>query len=107
MGIGAKDHPAAACHRFAHILVNDRDMRGNIDSAVLLCGTQTKHVIILIDGAAHSAQRVVAVGQDIGERELLHARCARRLNDADEGDIMGCHGIKADPQIVHIIRCIM
>ena len=107
MGIGAQDHPAAAGHRFTHVLVNDCDMRGNIDSAVLFRSTEAEHVVILVDRAAHRAQRVVAVGQHIGKGEFFHARSTRCLDDTDKGDVVGRHGIKADPQMVHVLRSIM
>ena len=107
MGIRAQDHFAAACHRFAHVLMNDRDVRGHIDAAVFLSGAKSEHVVILIDGAAHRAQGVVAVGQNIGKGEFLHSRSTGCLDDADEGDIVGCHGVKADLQMIHVLRRIM
>ncbi len=107
VGIGAQDHPAASGHCFTHILMNDRDMRRNIDSAVLFRGTEAKHVVILVDRAAYRAQRVMAVGQHIGKGEFLHARSARCLDDTDKSDIVGCHGVKADPQFVHVFPCIV
>ena len=48
-------------------------MRGYIDTAILLCTGKTKHVVILIDGSAYRAQRVVAVGQNIRHRKLLQS----------------------------------
>ena len=107
MGIRAQDHFAAACHRFAHVLMNDRDVRGHIDAAVFLSGAKSEHVVILIDGAAHRAQGVVAVGQNIGKGEFLHSRSTGRLDDTDKGDIVGRHGIKADLQMIHVVCCIV
>ena len=53
-------------------------------------------MVVLVDGAAHGAQRVMAVGEHVGQRELLHARGARRLDDADKGDVVARHGIEAN-----------
>ena len=41
-------------------------------------------MVILVDGSAYRAQRVVAVGQNIGQREFIHSRSSRRLHDADK-----------------------
>ena len=53
-------------------------------------------MVVLVDGAAHGAQRVMAVGEHVGQRELLHARGTRRLDDADKGDVMARHGVEAN-----------
>ena len=72
VGVGSEDHPAAAGHSLAHILMHNSDVRRNVDAAVFLRGRQAEHVVILVDRAADRAQGVVAVRQDIGKRELLH-----------------------------------
>ena len=107
VGVGSQDHLAAACHHLTHVLVDNCDVRRNIDSAVLLSRGQTKHVVILVDGSAYRAQRVVAVGQNIGQREFIHSRSSRCLHDADKSNIVGSHGIKFDPKLVHIIILVM
>ena len=107
VGVGTEDHPAAAGHRLAHILMYDGDVRGHIDAAVLLRRRKAEHVVILVDGAADRAQGIVTVGQHIGERELLHPGCSRRLDDADKGNIVGRHGVEPDPQVVHVIGSIV
>ena len=61
-----------------------------------LAAGEAKDVIVLVDSAAHGAQRVMAVGEHVGQRELLHARGTRRLDDADEGDIVARHGVEAN-----------
>ncbi len=76
--------------------MDDRDMGRDEDAAVLFGSREAKDVVVLVDGAAHGAQRVVAVGEHVGQRELLHARGARRLDDADEGDVVARHGIEAN-----------
>ena len=94
--VGTQDHLAAAGKIFAHKGVDDRDVRGHEDAAVLFSRRETEDMVILVDGAAHGAQRVMTVGEHVGQRELLHARGARRLDDADKGDVMARHGIEAN-----------
>ena len=103
MGVRAENHAAAACHGLTHILVNDCHVRRNIDAAVLLCSGQSEYMVILIDGAADSTQGVVTVGQHVRNREALHTGSLRRLHNADKGDVMGCHGIELDAQLIHVI----
>ena len=97
--VGAQQHLAAARHALAHVLVDDGLMGGHIDAAVLLRRGQAKKVVVLVDGAAHRAQGVMAVGQHIGQRELLHTRGARGLDDADIGDVVGRHAVELDLEL--------
>ena len=94
--VGAQDHLAATGEVLAHKGVDDGDVRRNEDAAVLLGRGKAKDVVVLVDGATHGAQRVMAVGEHVGQRELLHARGARRLDDADKGDVVARHGIEAN-----------
>ena len=94
--VGTQDHLAATGEVLAHKGVDDGDVRRDEDAAVLLSSGKAKDVVILVDGAAHGAQRVMAVGKHVGQRELLHARGTRRLDDADKGDVMARHGIEAN-----------
>ena len=94
--VGAQDHLAATGEVLTHKGVDDGDVRRDEDAAVLLGSREAKDVVILVDGAAHGAQRVVAVGEHVGQRELLHARGARRLDDADKGDVVARHGVEAN-----------
>ena len=71
VGIRTQDHLSAARQHFSGILVDHRLMRGYIDAAVFLGAAKTKHVVILIDRAAHGAKRIVAVGQHIGNGEFF------------------------------------
>ena len=73
VAVAAQDHSSAAGQHLAGILMNDCLHRGNIDSAVLLGSCETENMIVLINCAADSAQRIVAVGQNIRNRELLKA----------------------------------
>ena len=94
--VGAQNHLAAAGKVLTHKGVDDGDVRRNEDAAVLFGSRETEDVVVLVDGTAHSTQRVVAVGEHVGQRELLHARGARRLDDADKGDVVARHGIEAN-----------
>ena len=64
-------------------------------------------MVILVDGAAHSAQAVVAIGQDIGDGKLLQARSAGRLDDADIGDVVAGHGVELQAQGVGVIALVV
>ena len=79
-------------------------MRGNEDAAVLLRGRKAEDVVVLVDGTAHGAQRVVAVGEHVGQGEFRHARCARGLDDADKRDVVAGHRVEADLQRTRIAR---
>ncbi len=76
-------------------------MGGHELAAVLLGGGQAEHVVVLIDGAPHGAQGVVAVGEHIGHGELLHAGGPGSLDDAHISNVVGSHGVKFDGQAVH------
>ena len=91
----------------AHVLVDNRHVRRHIDAAVLLRRRETEHVVVLVDGAAHRRQAVVAVGQHIGKWKSLHAGGLGRLDDAHKGDVMGCHRIKTQAQMLHVFRAVM
>ena len=107
MRVRTEDHPAAAGVHLAHVLMDHRHMRRNIDPAVFLRGGEAEHMIVLGDGAAHGAEGVVAVGQHIGKREFLHPGSLRRLDNPHEGDVMGCHRVKSQPQMFHIFACVV
>ena len=102
VAVRAQNHAPAAGHHLAVVAVNDRHVRGHIDAAVLVRRRQRKHVVILIDRAAHRAQAVVAVGEHIRHRERLHARRARRLDDAHVRDVVAGQAVKAHAQVLHI-----
>ena len=102
VAVRAEDHLSAAAHHFAHILMDDRLMRGHINASVFFRGGQPEHVVVLIDCAANGAQAVVAVGQHIRQREPLKPRRARRLDDADIRDVVRRHRVKFDLQLVHV-----
>ena len=107
MRVRTEDHPAAAGVHLAHVLMNHRHMRRNIDPTVFLCGGEAEHVVVLVDGAAHGAEGVVAVGQHIGKREFLHPGSLRRLDNPDKRDVVGSHRVKAQPQMFHVLACVV
>ena len=82
-------------------------MRRYINAAVLFGTCQSKHVVILVDGAAYGAKAIVAVGQHIRDREFLKPRCSCCLDDTNVSDVMGSQFVKLDLQILHIAGCIM
>ena len=104
VGVGAQDH-VAACG----VLMDNRLVGRNIDATILFGGGKAEHVVVLVDGTAHCAQGIVAVGHGIRKRELFQSAGAGRLNDTDVGDVVGNHGIETDAKFlafgaVHIMR---
>ena len=102
--VAAQDHLPRRREHLAHIAVDDGLVGGHINAAVLLCGGKPEDVIVLIDGAAHRAQTVVAVGEHIRHRELLEPARPRGLDDADIGDVVGRHGVELHPECRVIAR---
>ncbi len=96
VGVGTQDHVAAGREGLTGILVDNRLVRRNIDTAVLLRGGEAEHVVVLVDGTAHRAQGVVAVGHGIRNREFLETAGARRLDDTHIRDVVGDHRIETD-----------
>ena len=87
--------------------MNDALVGGDKLAAVLLGRRQAEHMVVLVDGAPHGAQGVVAVGEHIGQGERLHAGGPGGLDDAHIGDVVGGHGVKADGQLLHIVSGIV
>ena len=104
VGIGSQDHFAGGGVAFPHIGVDHALVGGDELAAVLLGGGQAEDVIVLVDGTAHGAQRIVTVGQHIGHREFRHAGGTGRLDDAHIGNVVGGHGVKSDRQLFHAPR---
>ena len=100
VGVGAQNHGTGGGVPLPHVGVDDCLMGGDELAAVALGRRQAEHVVILVDGASHGAQGVVAVGEHIGQRELLHPRGPGGLDDAHVGDVVGRHGVKPDGQPV-------
>ena len=102
VGIGAKDHSAAARHGLPVVGMDVCHVGGHIDAAVLVGSGQGELVVVLVDGAAYGAEGIVAVGQHIGQGELGHAGGPGGLDNAHIGDVVGSHGVKLQLQVVHI-----
>ena len=45
----------------------------------------------------------MTVGQDIRNRKTLHTGSLCGLNNTDKGNIMGCHCIELNSQLIHIV----
>ena len=73
MGVRAQDHAAAACHHLAVIAVDNCHVGRNINAAVFMRSGKGKLMVVLVDGAAHRTQRVVAVGQHVRYREFFQS----------------------------------
>ena len=96
VAIATQNHVTALHHSLAGKLVDNGLVGGYVDTAILLGCRQTEHVVILVDRAAHGAQRVVAVGHCIGQGELLETTGAGGLDNAHVGDVVRHHRVKAD-----------
>ena len=99
MAVGAEDHAAAAGHHLPRILVDHRLIGGDVVSAVLHGGRQAEGVVVLVDGAAHGAETVVAVGENVRHRELPQAAGLGGLNDAHIGDVVGDETIEGQVKL--------
>ena len=107
VAVGTQDHAAAAAHKFTVDAVDDSHVGRHIDAAVFMRRGEREHVVILVDRSADCAERVVAVGQDVRHRELLHTGSSRCLDDADIGDIVAGHGIEFHFQMLHIAGAVV
>ena len=76
--------------------MNDCDMRWNVDAAVFLCSGKAKHVVIFVNGSAYCTKCIMAISQDIGDRELFHTGCLSSLDNPYKCNIMGCHAVKTE-----------
>ena len=76
--------------------MNDGLVCGHKLAAVFFGGGQAKYMVVLVDGAAHSAQAVVTVGEDIGQGESAHTGGAGRLNNAHICNVVRRHGVKGN-----------
>ena len=102
MGVGAEDHLAAAGQPLPGVLVDDGLVGRDVDSAVFLRRREAEGVVILVDGAAHGAQAIVAVGHGVWNGELLKAGGLGGLDDAHEGDVVGDESVKLQPELLRV-----
>ena len=87
--------------------MNNRLVRRYIDAAIFLGTGQSKHVVIFVDRSPYRTQRIVAVGQHIGDGEFLKPGRPRRLDDPYEGNIVRRQLIKFDLKLFHVPGSIM
>ena len=102
MAIRAEKHAAAFGHGLARVLVNDRHVGRHINAAVFFRRRKAEGVVVLIDGAAHRAQAVVAIGERIGQREFRQPTGARGLDDAAIGDVVRNQRVKANARVFRV-----
>ena len=98
VAVGTEDHAAAGGHLLARVGMDDALVGRHIDAAVFLRRRKAERMVVLVDGAAHRAQAVVAVGHGVRQRELRQPAGARRLDDAHIGDVVRNQRVKAQPQ---------
>ena len=88
VAVGTEDHAAATGESLTDILMNNRLVGRNIDTTVLLGGGETEDMVVLVDGTTDSAQRVVAVGHRVRDRELVKSAGAGCLDNSDISDVV-------------------
>ena len=99
VAVRAEYHFAAACEHLTHKCVDDSLVGGYVYTAVFLCGGKTEYVVILIDGSANGAKAVMAVGENVRNRDFLKTGCACGLNYTYIGNIVRCKSIEFDPEL--------
>ena len=88
VAVGTEDHAAATGESLADILMNNCLIGRNIDTTVLLGGGEAEDMVVLVDGTTDSAQRVVAVGHRVRDRELVKSAGAGCLDNSDISDVV-------------------
>ena len=56
-------------------------------------------MVVLVDGAAHGAETVVTVGENVRHREIPQAAGLGGLNDAHIGDVVGDETIEGQVKL--------
>ena len=107
MAVRSEDHLSAAGVHLTHILVDNRQVRRHINAAIFFGSGKTKQVVILVDGAAHCTQTVVAVGEHIGHRKLFQPGSPGGLHNAHKGDVVAGHGIEFQLQHLRVATLIV
>ena len=107
VAVGAQDHTAAAAHHLTGVLMDHRLIGGHIVPSVLHGGGQAEYMVVLIDGAAHGAQAVVAVGQHIGHGKFFHAAGLGGLDDPHIGDVVGDQTVEGQVQQAIVRRLVV
>ena len=87
--------------------MDDRLVGGDKVAPVLDGGGQAEDVVVLVDGAAHGAQAVVAVGHHIGDGELGQAAGLGGLDDAHIGDVVGDEAVKLQVKLAGLLLLVV
>ena len=58
-------------------------------------------MVVLVDGGSYGGQAVVAVGQDVGDGEMVQAAGNGRLDDPHIGDVMAGESIELQMEVFH------
>ena len=87
--------------------MDDRNVGRYVDTAILLGSGKAEHMVILVDGAAHCAECVMAIGQYIRNGKPLHPGCLGCLHDSHKCDIVAGHAVKTELKMFHIVRCVV
>ncbi len=98
VGVGTQDHLPAARQLLPGVGVDNALVGGDIDAAVFPGGGEPEDMVVLVDGAPHGAEGVVAVGQGVGNGKFPHTGGSGLLDDAHVGDVVAGHGVEADPE---------
>ena len=99
VAVGAQDHFAATGHHLARVLMNDGLIGGHVIAAIFDGRGEAEDVVVLVDRSADSAEAVVAVRQNVGDREAGQAAGSGCLDDADVGDIVGDQAVEGDVEL--------
>jgi hypothetical protein len=71
---------------------------GDVYAAVFSGGGKAENMVVLVDGAAHGAEAVVAVGHGVGHGKRREARGLGGLDDAYICNIVGYEAVEFEPQ---------
>ena len=99
VAVGAQDHFAAAGHHLARVLMNDGLIGGHVIAAIFDGRGEAEDVVVLVDRSADSAEAVMTVRQNVGDREAGQAAGSGCLDDADVGDIVGDQAVEGDVEL--------
>ena len=98
VAVASEDHSAAESKLLSRVLVDDRKVGRNVDTAVFLRGGKAENVVVLVYSSADCAEAVVAVRENVRDGKTLKPRCASRLDYSDVGYIVGNKAVKSYPQ---------
>ena len=101
VAVGPQDHLPAAGHPFPHVFMDDGHMGRYIKAPEPLHRRQAEDMVVLVDGAPYGGQAVVAVGQDVGNGEMVQAAGNGRLDDPHIGDVMAGKSIELQMEVFH------